>query len=60
MPTNRSRRLPTDDLQANRQALSGIRLLSDYAPMNKAYSTVHLEELGHAMEAAQQAEAKSD
>nr|MDQ2998460.1 hypothetical protein [Chloroflexota bacterium] len=59
MPTNRSRRIPADELQANRQVLSGIRLLTDYAPMNRAYSAAHLEELGRAMEAAQQAEARA-
>ena len=59
MPTHRNRRIPTDELQADRQALSGIRLLTDYAPMNRACSTVRLEELGHAMEAAQQAEARA-
>ena len=59
MTTNRSRRLPADDIQANRQALSGIQMLSDYAPMNNAYSAARLEELRQAMEQAQQAELRA-
>src|SRR6266540_6872688 len=59
MTTNRNRRLPTDDIQANRQALSGIQLLSDYAPANKTYSAANLGELGRAMEEAQQAELRA-
>ena len=59
LTTNRSRRLPVDDIQANRQALSGIQLLTDYAPMNNIYSAAQLEELGRAMEEAQQAELRA-
>jgi hypothetical protein len=55
----RTHRLPSNDIQADRQALNGIQLLNDYAPMNRAYSTEHLEELGRAMEAAHQAEARA-
>ena len=59
MPTSRNNRLPSSHIQANRQALSGVQLLTDYAPTNKAYSAAHLADLGRAMEAAQQAEARA-
>jgi hypothetical protein len=59
MASNRNRRLSTDELQANRQALSGIQLLTDYAPANTTYTAAHLSELGRAMEEAQQAELRA-
>ena len=60
MGQKRNRRLPADELQADRQTLNGIQLLTDYAPTNKAYSAARLEELRQAMEAAQQAELRAN
>ena len=60
MAQNRNRRLSSDELRADRQALSGIQLLTDYAPTNNAYSAARLEALRHAMEAAQQAELRAN
>jgi hypothetical protein len=59
MSPNRSRRLPAEDIQANRHALIGVQSLPSYAPMNGAYSAGSLGELGRAMEAAQQAEVRA-
>src|SRR5262245_38231377 len=59
MSTIRNHRLPAVDIQANRQALSGIQMLSKYTPMNSAYSAARLKELRQAMEQAQQAELRA-
>jgi hypothetical protein len=37
MTPNRNRRLPQDDLQADRHALIGVQSLLDYAPSSGAY-----------------------
>lgn len=59
MPANRNRRLPADDIQADRNALIGLQSLADYAPINRAYSASALAELGQAMEAARLAEVRA-
>jgi hypothetical protein len=59
MAPHHNRRLATDDLLADRHALSGVQLLTNYAPTNAAYSAGTLIELGRAMEAAQQAEVRA-
>lgn len=59
MNLNRSRRLPPDDIQGDRNALIGIQSLSDYAPVNRAYTVEQLNALGQAMEQAQQAEVRA-
>jgi hypothetical protein len=60
MATNRKRRLPAEDLKADRQAISGIQLLTDYEPRHAAYSVAKLQELNRAMEYAQQAELRAN
>jgi hypothetical protein len=59
MATNRSRRLSSDEIQANRHALIGIQSLHDYAPINREYSATTLAELGRTMDEAQQAEVRA-
>ncbi|HJZ49244.1 MAG TPA: hypothetical protein VKE41_18830 [Roseiflexaceae bacterium] len=59
MGTNRSRRLSSDEIQANRHALIGVQSLADYTPHNSAYGAAQLAELGRAMEEAQQAEVRA-
>ncbi|HEX5689417.1 MAG TPA: hypothetical protein VFX76_05415 [Roseiflexaceae bacterium] len=59
MSVNRNRRLPADDIQANRNALIGIQSLDDYAPSTAAYSVARLIDLGRVMEEARQAEVRA-
>ena len=59
MALNRSRRLSSDEIQANRNALIGVQSLPDYAPTNSAYSAAQLADLGRAMEEARQAEVRA-
>jgi hypothetical protein len=59
MTPNRNRRLPQDDLQADRHALIGVQSLPDYAPMSGAYSAMTLADLQRTMDEAQQAEVRA-
>ena len=59
MAINRNRRLPADDIQADRNALIGIQSLPNYTPSNRAYDAAQLAELGRAMEEARQAEVRA-
>jgi hypothetical protein len=59
MTQSRNRRLTQDELQTDRSALGGIQSLSDYAPLNSAYSAATLAKLGQAVEEAQQAEMRA-
>ena len=59
MPASRNRRVPANDLEADRNALIGIQSLPDYTPTNRAYGAPQLTELGRAMEEARQAEVRA-
>jgi len=59
MPTTRTRRVPTDLMEAARTALIGLQSLPDYMPANSAYSAARLAELGRAREEARQAEVRA-
>src|SRR5437870_8558904 len=45
----------SEDIKADRDALTGVRSLGDYAPRNDAHSVARLTELQQAMEAAHKA-----
>lgn len=59
MTNNRKNRLPSDEVQADRNALQGLQTLADYAPANGAYSLHTLTTLGEAMEEARNAEVRA-
>src|SRR2546423_1369617 len=56
MPTALSRRIASDDIEADHKTLIGLRSLTDYAPRNGAYNVSRLAELYQTMLEAQEAE----
>ena len=54
MPNGRGH-LRSEDIKADRDALTGVRSLGDYAPRNEAHSVARLTELQQAMDAAHKA-----
>jgi hypothetical protein len=59
MSTSRNRPLPTAMLDDDRTALIGLGSLSDYQPLNSAYSVARLVELEQTMRAARQADIRA-
>jgi hypothetical protein len=53
---NENRRLPQDEIQADRAALLAIRELRDYSPINPAFSGSALEALDATLRSAQEEE----
>src|SRR5690242_15427797 len=56
MALNENRRLPQDEIQADRTALLAIRELRDYSPLNPTFSAEALASLDAALRRAQEEE----
>ena len=59
MALNQSRRLRTEDLEADRAATVAVQSISNYQPINPTYSAQALVDLGAARDQAQQAEIRA-
>jgi hypothetical protein len=56
MPIDQTRRLPADEIKADREALLALHELRDYKPMNTTYGAEALAALEAALTQAQQEE----
>lgn len=59
MPANRNRRMPADNVQANRNALIGLQSLPDYMPANRAYTVERLLEIAQEVERLREEEVRA-
>ena len=56
MAVNQSRRLRSEELDADHEAVVAVQSIASYKPLNPSYSTGTLVELNNARDAAQRAE----
>ncbi len=59
MAFNQSRRLRAEDLEADREAIIAVQSISNYKPINPAYSTQALADLSAARDRAQHDEIRT-